>query len=62
MQRREFPERRLEDVLTGLRACFNGALRLLWATDDWCVICDPDSGKIAASVTDFMMMGITGGR
>jgi len=62
MQRGEFPERRLEDVLTGLRACFNGALHMLWATDDWCVICDPDSGKIITSVTNFMMMGITGDR
>lgn len=62
IRRREFPDRRLEDVLTGVRACFDGALRILWATDDWCVLCEPDSEKIITSVIDFMMMGITGGR
>ncbi|HJP36476.1 MAG TPA: TetR/AcrR family transcriptional regulator [Gammaproteobacteria bacterium] len=61
MQRGDFPERRLEDVLTGVRACFSGALRMLWATDDWCVSCELDSDKIVASATEFMIMGITGG-
>ena len=56
----DFPERQLNDVMTALRACFSGALRLLWANDDWCVVCEPDSDKIIASVTEFMISGLSG--
>ncbi len=51
-------KRPLAQINIGLHACFKGAVDMLWAGKDWCVLGDEEA--IIESVTEFMMAALVG--
>ena len=52
-------ERRpIENIQTGLHACFEGTIDMLWAGRDWCT--HGDEEQIIESAIAFMMSGLIG--
>lgn len=60
MERGVIERRPLADVQVGLYACFDGAVNMLWAGQDWCG--HGDAEQIIESATAFMMAGLIGRR
>ena len=60
MEQGQIAKRPLEQVNMGMKACFEGAIDMLWAGKDWCVYGDKE--EIIESVTEFMLAGLVGRR
>jgi AcrR family transcriptional regulator len=58
MEAGQFQRRSLDLVMTGLHACFKGAVAMIWASREWCPLGDDEA--VVTSVTEFMMAGLTG--
>ena len=51
-------KRPMKIIQTGLSACFDGAISMLWAGKDWCQ--HGDEKEVIESVTEFMMSALIG--
>lgn len=58
MQQGLIEKRPLQIIQTGLSACFDGAITMLWAGRDWCQ--HGSESEVIDSVTEFMMSGLVG--
>lgn len=58
MQGGAIEKRPLEQIQVGLHACFDGAINMLWAGKDWCML--GDEAEILDSAVGFMMSGLIG--
>ncbi len=58
MEKGMIEERPMTQLQIGLRACFDGAVAMLWAGKDWCVLGSEE--QILEAATGFMMSGLIG--
>lgn len=58
MQQGLIEKRPMIILQTGMHACFNGAVAMLWAGRDWCQ--HGSEPEVVENVTDFMMAGLIG--
>jgi len=58
MEQGRIQKRPIEQIRTGLHACFEGTINMLWAGRDWCT--HGDEEEIIQSSIAFMMSGLIG--
>jgi AcrR family transcriptional regulator len=56
----EFGKRPVAEVMLGIRACFEGAVTMLWAGDSWCPF-GGDEDTVVNAVTDFILAALVSG-
>ena len=58
MEKGMIEERPMAQIQIGMRACFDGAIAMLWAGKNWCSLGSEE--EIVESATAFMMSGLIG--